>query len=86
MKLAAEAKGRGARTKVPTSKFSPTVGVKKHRSLAPSSQAEENDSEADSENDSESDEATDAAKSLMTLNSSSKKTEKNRKGDKGEGH
>ena len=85
LKLAAEAQGRGARAKVPASKFSPATEIKKSRSRTSTSHAEESDSEADSESEADSDEAVDAAKSLITLNSSSKKTEKNRNGDKGEG-
>ena len=69
---AAEVQGRGARERVPASKFSPSV-EKKKSSRTHTSNSEDNNSASDSD----SEEAADAAKSLIRLNSSCSTTEAN---------
>jgi len=65
--------GRGARERVPASKFSPSVEKKKSRSRTHTSNTEENNSASESD----SEEAADAAKCLIRLNSSCSTTEAN---------
>jgi len=79
LKLAAEAKGRGAREKIPATKYSPPEVLKKSKGRTRASSSEENDSASESESDSE--EAASAAKTLIRLNSMN--PEKKRKGGKG---
>ena len=70
---AAEVRCRGARERVPASKFSPYVEKKKSRSRTHTSNTEENNSASESD----SEEAADASKCLIRLNSSCSTTEAN---------